>query len=165
MFSQALCHWRTFIDWSWSHSFVILAVCSWSLSCWKMNFLPNSVLHSALEWAVINDACTLLHSFFLHPCLVSRFLLPITSLSTEQCWNSVRVMFRFLLTSLTLPPRHQQEVSWRCQTSLMMMEATVLVGPSVLQIFFLFFFLHNPVSEVCRQSHWLHGLFCALTFL
>lgn len=45
---------RTFTEWSWSHSFIILAVCLGLLYCWEMGY----------SGAGYHQACTFLHPSF-----------------------------------------------------------------------------------------------------
>ncbi len=48
-------HSRTVTELLWSHSFVILAVCLGSLSCWKVNLRPRSEVLSTLEKVFVQD--------------------------------------------------------------------------------------------------------------
>ncbi len=48
-------HSRTVTELLWSHSFVILAVCLGSLSCWKVNLQAQSEVLSTLEKVFVQD--------------------------------------------------------------------------------------------------------------
>ncbi len=48
-------HSRTVTELLWSHSFVILAVCLGSLSCWKVNLQPSLRVLSTLEKVFVQD--------------------------------------------------------------------------------------------------------------
>ncbi len=48
-------HSRTVTELLWSHSFVILAVCLGSLSCWKVNLRPSPEVLSTLEKVFVQD--------------------------------------------------------------------------------------------------------------
>jgi len=52
-----LSHSRTFTELSWSHCFVILAVCFGSLSCWKMNLRTGQ--RSRALWSRLSSRMSL----------------------------------------------------------------------------------------------------------
>ncbi len=67
-------HSRTVTELLWSHSFVILAVCLGSLSCWKVNLQAQSEVLSTLEKVFVQDIPVLgQHSSFprLQPVVLS----------------------------------------------------------------------------------------------
>ncbi len=66
-------HSRTVTELLWSHSFVILAVCLGSLSCWKVNLRPSLRSEHSGEGFRPGYPCTWPHSSFprLQPVVLS----------------------------------------------------------------------------------------------
>ncbi len=67
-------HSRTFTELSCSHSFVILAVCLGSLSCWKMNLHPS--LRSRALWSRFSSRMSLYIAAFIFPSILTSLPVP-----------------------------------------------------------------------------------------
>ncbi|XP_051570030.1 monocyte to macrophage differentiation factor 2-like isoform X2 [Myxocyprinus asiaticus] len=67
-------HSRTFTELSRSHSFVILAVCLGSLSCWKMNLHPS--LRSRALWSRFSSRMSLYIAAFIFPSILTSLPVP-----------------------------------------------------------------------------------------
>ncbi len=73
--SQALLgHSRTVTELLWSHSFVILAVCLGSLSCWKVNLRPS--LRSWALWRRFSSRISLYLAAFIFPSIATSRPVP-----------------------------------------------------------------------------------------
>ncbi len=62
-------HSRTVTELLWSHSFVILAVCLGSLSCWKVNLRPS--LRSWALWRRFSSRISLYLAAFIFPSIAT----------------------------------------------------------------------------------------------
>ncbi len=80
-------HSRTVTELLWSHSFVILAVCLGSLSCWKVNLRPS--LRSWALWRRFSSRISLYLAAFIFPSIA-------TSLPVPGSWKTPH--------SMMLPP-------------------------------------------------------------
>ncbi len=67
-------HSRTVTELLWSHSFVILAVCLGSLSCWKVNLRPS--LRSWALWRRFSSRISLYLAAFIFPSIATRRPVP-----------------------------------------------------------------------------------------
>ncbi len=67
-------HSRTVTELLWSHSFVILAVCLGSLSCWKVNLRPS--LRSWALWRRFSSRISLYLTAFIFPSIVTSRPVP-----------------------------------------------------------------------------------------
>ncbi len=67
-------HSRTVTELLWSHSFVILAVCLGSLSCWKANLRPS--LRSWALWRRFSSRISLYLAAFIFPSIATRRPVP-----------------------------------------------------------------------------------------
>ncbi len=68
----------------WSHSFVILAVCLGSLSCWKVNLRPS--LRSWALWRRFSSRISLYLAAFIFPSIAtSRLSLQLKNTPTAWC--------------------------------------------------------------------------------
>ncbi len=75
-FKSGLClgHSRTVTELLWSHSFVILAVCLGSLSCWKVNLRPS--LRSWALWRRFSSRISLYLAAFIFPSIATSRPVP-----------------------------------------------------------------------------------------
>ncbi len=67
-------HSRTVTELLWSHSFVILAVCLGSLSCWKVNLRPS--LRSWALWRRFSSRISLYLTAFIFPSIATSRPVP-----------------------------------------------------------------------------------------
>ncbi len=67
-------HSRTVTELLWSHSFVILAVCLGSLSCWKVNLWPS--LRSWALWRRFSSRISLYLAAFIFPSIATSRPVP-----------------------------------------------------------------------------------------
>ncbi len=67
-------HSRTVTELLWSHSFVILAVCLGSLSCWKVNLRPS--LRSWALWRRFSSRISLYLAAFIFPSIATSRPVP-----------------------------------------------------------------------------------------
>ncbi len=67
-------HSRTVTELLWSHSFVILAVCLGSLSCWKVNLRPS--LRSWVLWRRFSSRISLYLAAFIFPSIATSRPVP-----------------------------------------------------------------------------------------
>ncbi len=67
-------HSRTVTELLWSHSFVILAVCLGSLSCWKVNLWPS--LRSWALWRRFSSRISLYLATFIFPSIATSRPVP-----------------------------------------------------------------------------------------
>ncbi len=67
-------HSRTVTELLWSHSFVILAVCLGSLSCWKVNLRPS--LRSWALWRRFSSRISLYSAAFIFPSIATSRPVP-----------------------------------------------------------------------------------------
>ncbi len=67
-------HSRTVMELLWSHSFVILAVCLGSLSCWKVNLRPS--LRSWALWRRFSSRISLYLAAFIFPSIATSRPVP-----------------------------------------------------------------------------------------
>ncbi len=67
-------HSRTVTELLWSHSFVILAVCLGSLSCWKVNLRPS--LRSWALWRRFSSRISLYPAAFIFPSIATSRPVP-----------------------------------------------------------------------------------------
>ncbi len=67
-------HSRTVTELLWSHSFVILAVCLGSLSCWKVNLRPS--LRSWALWRRFSSRISLYLPAFIFPSIATSRPIP-----------------------------------------------------------------------------------------
>lgn len=102
-------HSRTLTEFSWSHSFDILAV--WWLtafrSCWKMNCRPS--LRSIALWSKFSSRMCLFIATVISPKILTSLLVPAAenNIPTEWCCHHAYMMPRNLT----------KECSWlSCQT-------------------------------------------------
>ncbi|XP_075931719.1 gamma-aminobutyric acid receptor-associated protein-like 2 isoform X2 [Anarhichas minor] len=90
-------HSRTFTELSRSHSFVILAVCLGSLSCWKMNLHPS--LRSRALWSRFSSRMSLYIAAFIFPSILTSLPVPATeehphSMMLPPCFTVGMVLAR-----------------------------------------------------------------------
>ncbi len=87
-------HSRTVTELLWSHSFVILAVCLGSLSCWKVNLRPS--LRSWALWRRFSSRISLYLAAFIFPLITTRRPVPAAEKTPPQhdaattmlhCWD------------------------------------------------------------------------------
>ncbi len=76
-------HSRTVTELLWSHSFVILAVCLGSLSCWKVNLRPS--LRSWALWRRFSSRISLYLAAFIFPRL-QPVVLSLQLKNTPTAW-------------------------------------------------------------------------------
>ena len=166
-------HSRTFTELSQSHSFVILAVCLGSLSCWKMNLRPSLRSRALLEQVFIKDLSV---HCWIH---LSSILTSLPVPAAEKHPHSMMLPPPCFTVGMVLGYTRWWAVpgflqTWRLalafQTSSIYgwWRPLCSMGPSMLQTFFctlpqICAPRYNPVSEVYRQFLRLHGLVCALT--
>ncbi len=122
-------HSRTVTELLWSHSFVILAVCLGSLSCWKVNLRPS--LRSWALWRRFSSRTSLYLAAFIFPSIAPVVLSlqlkkpPQHDAATTMlhCWDCMDRWWAvpgFLHTyRLELRPKvlswsHQTRESFRC---------------------------------------------------
>ena len=67
-------HSRTFTELFWNHSFVILAVCLGSLSCWKVNLRP--ILRSWTLWKRFLSRISMYLAVFIFPSIETSHPVP-----------------------------------------------------------------------------------------
>ena len=92
-------HSRTFRELSRSHSYVILAVCLGSLSCWKMNLSPS--LTSWALWSRFSARIFLYFALFIFPSTQTSLPIPATekhphSMMITQLCFTVKMVPGFL---------------------------------------------------------------------
>ncbi len=123
-------HLRTVTELLWSHSFVILAVCLGSLSCWKVNLRPS--LRSWALWRRFSSRISLYLAAFIFPSIATSRPVPAAEkhphsmMLPPPCFTVGTVLDRwwavpgFLHTyRLELRPKvlswsHQTRESFRC---------------------------------------------------
>ncbi len=76
-------HSRTVTELLWSHSFVILAVCLGSLSCWKVNLRPS--LRSWALWRRFSSRISLYLAAFIFPSIATSRPVPAAE-NTPTAW-------------------------------------------------------------------------------
>ncbi len=76
-------HSRTVTELLWSHSFVILAVCLGSLSCWKVNLWPS--LRSWALWRRFSSRISLYLAAFIFPSIATSRPVPAAE-NTPTAW-------------------------------------------------------------------------------
>ncbi len=76
-------HSRTVTELLWSHSFVILAVCLGSLSCWKVNLRPS--LRSWALWRRFSSRMSLYLAAFIFPS-IATVVLSLQLKNTPTAW-------------------------------------------------------------------------------
>ncbi len=89
-------HSRTVTELLWSHSFVILAVCLGSLSCWKVNLRPS--LRSWALWRRFSSRISLYLAAFIFPSIATSRPVPAAEKTPPQhdaattmlhCWDCI----------------------------------------------------------------------------
>ncbi len=89
-------HSRTVTELLWSHSFVILAVCLGSLSCWKVNLRPS--LRSWALWRRFSSRISLYLAAFIFPLDCNQSSCPCSWKTPPQhdaattmlhCWDCI----------------------------------------------------------------------------
>ncbi len=75
-------HSRTVTELLWSHSFVILAVCLGSLSCWKVNLRPS--LRSWALWRRFSSRISLYLAAFIFPSIATSRPVPAAEKTPPQ---------------------------------------------------------------------------------
>ncbi len=89
-------HSRTVTELLWSHSFVILAVCLGSLSCWKVNLRPS--LRSWALWRRFSSRISLYLAAFIFPSIATSRPVPAAEKHPPQldaattmlhCWDCI----------------------------------------------------------------------------
>ncbi len=88
-------HSRTVTELLWSHSFVILAVCLGSLSCWKVNLRPS--LRSWALWWRFSSRISLYLAAFIFPSIATSRPVPAAekppqhdaATTTLHCWDCI----------------------------------------------------------------------------
>ncbi len=77
-------HSRTVTELLWSHSFIILAVCLGSLSCWKVNLRPS--LRSWALWRRFSSRISLYLAAFIFPSIATSRPVPAAYKNTPTAW-------------------------------------------------------------------------------
>ncbi len=84
-------HSRTVTELLWSHSFVILAVCLGSLSCWKVNLWPN--LRSWALWRRFSSRISLYLAAFIFSSIATSRPVPAAEKHPHSmmlhCWDCI----------------------------------------------------------------------------
>ncbi len=154
-------HSRTVTELLWSHSFVILAVCLGSLSCWKVNLRPS--LRSWALWRRFSSRISLYLAAFIFPSIATSRPVPAAEkhphsmMLPPPCFTVGTVLDRWWAAPGFL---HTYRLELRPK-SYWIMEATVLLGTlSAAEFFFVTLArsvpCHNSVSELFRQFLWPH---------
>ncbi len=95
----------------WSHSFVILAVCLGSLSCWKVNLRPS--LRSWALWRRFSSRISLYLAAFIFPSIATSRPVPAAENTPQHdaattmlhCWDCIGQVMRSAWFSPHIPLR------------------------------------------------------------
>ncbi len=144
-------HSRTVTELLWSHSFVILAVCLGSLSCWKVNLRPS--LRSWALWRRFSSRISLYLAAFIFPSIATSRPVPAAEkhptawccTTMLHCWDCIGQVMSSAWFSPHIPLRIKAK---KFYLGLIRPENLICHHLGVLQVFF--------SQTPCRLSCVLH---------
>ncbi len=109
-------HSRTVTELLWSHSFVILAVCLGSLSCWKVNLRPS--LRSWALWRRFSSRISLYLAAFIFPSIATSRPVPAAEKHPHSmmlhCWDCIGQVMSSAWFSPHIPLRIKAKKFYLC---------------------------------------------------
>ncbi len=162
-------HSRTVTELLWSHSFVNLAVCLGSLSCWKVNLRPS--LRSWALWRRFSSRISLYLAAFIFPSIATSRPVPAAEKTPPQhdaattmlhCWDCIGQVMSSAWFSPHIPLRIKAK---KLYLGLIRPENLICHHLGVLQVFFSK--LHagfSCVGPLCHKAPTGGGLQWWLTF-
>ncbi len=144
-------HSRTVTELLWSHSFVILAVCLGSLSCWKVNLRPS--LRSWALWRRFSSRISLYLAAFIFPSIATSRPVaekhPHSMMLPPPCFTVGTVLDRWWAVPGFL---HTYRLELRPKSSILVSSDQIILFVTILESF-----LPSPECISGAQPQWSLG--------